>query len=108
MCPSPYSGVIGDVMHYGSKLHDPLLTDAVIFFYNNSWKGSTTRSYGTGQRKWAAFTLKYRNIPFLPCPATALSEHELALAFFAAHLALTPKITRGTTVASYLTHVRTL
>ena len=95
-------------MIYGTKLQNTLLTDAVIYFYNNSWKGSTTRSYGTGQRKWAAFTLKYPNIPFIPCPAASLSEHELALAFFAAHLALTPTITRGTTVASYLTHVRTL
>ena len=80
----------------------------MIFFYNNSWKGSTTRSYGTGQRQWAAFTLKCHAIPYLPCPTSPLAEHELALAYFAAHLALKPTITRGTTVASYLTHVRTL
>ena len=107
-CSSPYSGILGDVNRYGSKINEPLLRDAVIFFYNNSWKGSTTRSYGTGQRKWAAFTLKFRNIPYLPCPTSPLAEHELALAYFAAHLALTPSITRGTTVASYLSHVRTL
>ena len=108
MCPFTYSGVIGDAKRYGTKLNDVLLTTAVLFFYNNSWKGSTTRSYGTGQRKWAAFTSKFQSVPYLPCPTTPLSEHELALAFFAAHLALTPTISRGTTVAAYLTHVRTL
>ena len=95
-------------MRYGARLNEVLLTNAVVFFYNNSLKGSTKRSYGTGQRKWVAFTLKYQSIPFLPCPTSPLAEHELALAFFAAHLALTPSIKRGTTVASYLSHVRTL
>ena len=32
MCASPYSGVIGDVIRYGSKLQEPLLRDAVLFF----------------------------------------------------------------------------
>ena len=99
---------MGDVIRYGEKFEKPLLKDAVLFFYCNSWKGSTTRNYGTGQRKWAAFTLEHRKIPYLPCPTSPLAEHNLALAYFAAHLALTPTITRGTTVASYLTHVRTL
>ena len=105
---SPYSGVMGDVIRYGFQLKQSLLKDAVLFFYCNSWKGSTTRSYGTGQRKWAAFAFKHHRIPFLPCPTAPLAEHDLALAYFAAHLALTPTITRGTTVASYLTHVRAL
>ena len=100
--------MIGDIIQYGAKLNEPLLRDAVLYFYRNSWKKSTTRSYGTGQRKWAAFTLKFPTIPYLPCPTIRISEHELALAYFAAHLALTPSITRGTTVASYLSHVRTL
>ena len=95
-------------MRYGAKINKPLLKDAVLFFYCNSWKGSTTRTYGTGQRKWAAFVLKNHRIPLLPCPTAPLAEHDLALAYFAAHLALTPSITRGTTVASYLTHVRTM
>ena len=85
-----------------------MLKDAVLFFYKNSWKRSTTRSYGTGQRKWAAFTLRYPSVPYLPCPTIPIARHELALAYFAAHVALTPSITRGTTVASYLSHVRTL
>ena len=105
---SSYSGVMGDVIRYGNMLNQPLLKDAVLYFYGNSWKGSTTRSYGTGQRKWAAFALKHPRIPYLPCPSVPLAEHDLALAYFAAHLALTPSIARGTTVASYLTHVRTL
>ena len=105
---SPFSGVLGEVIRYGEKLNKPLLKDAVLFFYCNSWKGSTTRTYGTGQRKWAAFVLKNHRIPLLPCPTAPLAEHDLALAYFAAHLALTPSITRGTTVASYLTHVRTM
>ena len=100
--------MIGDIRRYASLIRHQLLGEAVLFFYNNSWKGSTTRTYGTGQRKWAAFTLKFKSIPYLPCPITSLPEHDLALAYFAAHLALTPTITRGSTVASYLTHVRTL
>ena len=108
ICTSPYSGVMEDVIRYGTDLNKPLLTDAVLFFYYNSWKGSTTRNYRTGQRKWAAFSLEHRKIPYLPCPISPLAEHNLALAFFAAHLALTPTITRGSTVAAYLTHVRTL
>ena len=99
---SSYSGVIGDIMQYGDKLKEPLLRDAVLYFYRNSWKKSTTRSYGTGQRKWAAFTLKFRNIPYLPCPTSPLAEHELALAYFAAHLVLTPSITRGTSHTSHM------
>ena len=36
-----YSGVIGDIMRYGARLNEVLLTKAVIFFYDNSLKGST-------------------------------------------------------------------
>ena len=52
--------------------------------------------------------MRFPEVPYLPCPTSPLADHELALAFFAAHLALTPTIKRGTTVAAYLTHVRTL
>ena len=100
--------MIGDCIQYGERVHAPLLTEAVIFFYNNAWKQNTVTKYKTGQRAWALFTTRYERIPHLPCAVGPLSEHELALAFFAAHLALTPSITKGSTVSAYLTHVRTL
>ena len=48
----------------------------------------TTAKFLSPSNILPALTLKYRNITFLPRNATPLSEHELALAFFAAHLAL--------------------
>ena len=101
-------GIIGDCIRYGERVNAPLLTEAVIFFYQHAWQQATITKYNTGQRAWALFTTRYRHIPHLPCAVSPLSEHELALAFFAAHLALTPSINKGSTVAAYLTHVRTL
>ena len=83
-----------------------LLAKAVVYFYRNAWTASTTRTYKTGQRRWAKFTAAYPVITNYPFSRIPLQEYELALAFFAAHLALQPTISRGTTVASYLTHVR--
>ena len=100
--------MIGDCIQYGERVNAPLLTEAVIFFYHNAWKGETITKYKTGQRAWALFTTRYKSIPHLPCTVGPLSEHELALSFFAAHLALRPSINKGSTVASYLTHVRML
>ena len=78
---------------------------SVIYFYRNAWAASTTRCYRTGQRRWAKFTASYPLVNRYPFSRTPLQEFELALAFFAAHLALQPTITRGTTVAAYLSHV---
>ena len=64
------------------------------------------RTYKTGFRRWSQFLLLYPTISPYPNPRAPLQEFELSLAFFAAHLALQPSISRGTTVASYLTHVR--
>ena len=55
-----------------------------------------------------AYNMVNRSISIFPFPILALQEFDLSLAFVAAHLALQPSITRGTTVASYLSHVRTL
>ena len=64
------------------------------------------RTYKTGFRIWSQFLLQYPAISAYPLPRAAPQEFELSLAFFDAHLALQPSISRGTTVASYLTHVR--
>ena len=66
-----------------------------------------THIYG----RTAPLATVYLHIPWhqpFPASRAALQEFELALAFFAAHLALQPTITRGTTVAAYLSHVQTL
>ena len=100
--------MIGDCIRYGEQIGSALLAEAVIFFYKNAWKNTSTRSYLTGQRWWSSFAARFNAIAYLPYDPTPLANHELALAFFAAHLALTPSINKGTTVTAYLTHVRTL
>ena len=35
-CTFPYSGVIGDIVWYGQNLSEPLLKEAVLYFYKNS------------------------------------------------------------------------
>ena len=32
----PYSGVTGDIIRYGQKLREPILKEAVLYFYKNS------------------------------------------------------------------------
>ena len=103
---SSFLGVASSCLRYGEVIGNELLANAVIYFYQNAWAASTTRTYGTGQRRWAKFTSAYPLIRRYPFTRTPLREFELAIAFFAAHLALQPTITRGTTVATYLSHVR--
>ena len=105
-CLISFLGVTIACLNYGEQIGNRLLAKAVIFFYRNAWKASTTRTYKTGQRWWAKFTAAYPAIRIHPFTRLSVQEHELALAFFAAHLALQPTIERGTTVAAYLTHVR--
>ena len=105
-CLISFLGVTIACLNYGEQIGNRLLAKAVIFFYRNAWKASTTRTYKTGQRWWAKFTAAYPAIKTHPFTRLSVQEHELALAFFAAHLALQPTIERGTTVAAYLTHVR--
>ena len=105
---SSFIGLTASCLRYGEQIGSPTLAEAVIYFYYNAWKASTTRTYSTGQRHWQQFTTKFPGISLFPHPRAALQEFELALAFFAAHLALQPTITRSTTVAAYLSHVRTL
>ena len=103
---SSFLGVASSCLRYGEVIGNELLANAVIYFYQNAWAASTTRSYGTGQRRWAKFTSAHPFIRHYPFTRTPLREFELAIAFFAAHLALQPTISRGTTVATYLSHVR--
>ena len=103
-----FIGLSASCIRYGDRIGSPTLAEAVIYFYHNAWTASTTRTYSTGQRRWQQFTSIFHGISPFPHPRAALQEFELALAFFAAHLALQPTITRGTTVAAYLSHVRTL
>ena len=105
---SSFIGLTATCLQYGERIGSTTLAEAVIYFYHNAWTASTTRTYSTGQRRWQQFTSIFRAIGPYPHPHSKLQEFELALAFFAAHLALQPTITRGTTVASYLSHVRTL
>ena len=105
---SSFIGLTASCLRYGERIGSSTLAEAVIYFYHNAWTASTTRTYTTGQRRWQQFTSMFRDISPFPHPRAALQEFELALAFFAAHLALQPTITRGTTVAAYLSHVRTL
>ena len=102
------AGLTASCLRYGERIGSPILAEAVIYFYNNAWTASTKRTYTTGQRRWQQFTSLFRSISPFPHPRAALQEFELSLAFFAAHLAMHPTITRGTTVAAYLSHVRTL
>ena len=101
------TGVTSACLRYGRLYANEHLAKAVIYFYDNAWAASTTRTYKTGQRRWASFIASFPAIPRYPFPATIPRQFELALAFFAAHLALQPTITRGSTVAAYLAHVRT-
>ena len=101
-----FLGVAASCRRYGEAIGNELLAKAVIYFYHNAWAASTTRAYGTGQRRWAAFTTSYPSVKYYPFTRSPLQEYELAIAFFAAHLALQPTISRGTTVAAYLSHVR--
>ena len=101
------TGVTSACLRYGQLYANEHLAKAVIYFYDNAWAASTTRTYKTGQRHWASFIASFPAIPHYPFPRTLPRHFELALAFFAAHLALQPTITRGSTVASYLAHVRT-
>ena len=103
---SSFLGVASCCLCYGELIGNKLLAKAVIYFYQNAWAASTTRTYGTGQRRWAKFTASHPLIRHYPFTRTPMREFELAIAFFAAHLALQPTITRGTTVAAYLSHVR--
>ena len=93
-------------LRYGEWIGNDLLAKAVIHFYHNAWAASTARCYRTGQRRWEKFTATHPVIPMYPFPQKMLQEYELALAFYAAYLALQPTITRGSTVAAYLSHVR--
>ena len=102
-----WTGVTSACLRYGQLYANEHLAKAVIYFYDNAWAASTTRTYKTGQRHWASFIASFPAIPHYPFPHTLPRQFELALAFFAAHLALQPTITRGSTVASYLAHVRT-
>ena len=79
-----------------------------MYCYQNAWTASTARTYTKGQRRWQQSTSSLPGVSPSPHPRAALQEFELALAFSAAHLALQPTITRGTTVAAYPSHVRTL
>ena len=106
--PSSFVGIAASCLRYGERIGSKTLAEAVIYFYQNAWAASTTRTYKTGQRRWQQFTTMFRSVSPFPHPRAALQDFELSLAFFAAHLALQPTITRGTTVASYLSHVRTL
>ena len=101
-------GITASCVRYGERIGSPILADAVIYFYRNAWTASTARTYTTGQRRWQQSTSSFPGVSPSPHPRAALQEFELALAFFAAHLALQPTITRGTTVAAYPSHVRTL
>ena len=105
-CLVSFLGVAIACQNYGEQIGNRILAKAVIFFYRNAWKASTTRTYKTGQRWWARFTAAYPAVRTYPFDQLSVQEHELALAFFAAHLALQPTIKCGTTVAAYLTHVR--
>ena len=104
--PSFLLGVVHTCLRYGERIGNRLLAKAVIYFYQNAWAESTARSYRTGQRRWEKFTASFPSIPLYPFPRNDLQEYELALAFYAAYLSLQPTITRGTTVAAYLSHVR--
>ena len=106
--PSSFIGLTASCLRYGERIGSSTLAEAVIYFYHNAWTASTTSTYTTGQRRWQQFTSIFRGISPFPHPRAALQEFELALAFFAAHLALQPTITRDTTVAGFLSHVRTL
>ena len=53
-------------------------------------------------------TSLFRGIGPFPHPHVALQEVEAVPCLFAAHLASQPTITRGTTIAAQLSHVRTL
>ena len=99
-------GVAGSCRRYGQRIGNILLAKTVIYLYNNALAASTTRTYRTGQKHWTAFVTRYPAIPQHPFPHQPLREFELALAFFAAHLALQPSILCGSTVAGYLSHVR--
>ena len=101
-----YTGVTYACLRYGQLYANEHLAKAVIYFYNNAWAASTTRTNKTGQRHWASFIASFPSIPHYPFPHTLPRQFELALAFFAAHLALQPTITRGSTVASYVANVR--
>ena len=91
---SSFLGVASSCLRYGEAIGNELLASAVIYFYQNAWAASTTRSYGTGQRRWAKFTSAHPLIRHYPFTRTPLREFELAIAFFAAHLALQPTISR--------------
>ena len=103
-----FIGLTACCPRYNERIGSPTLAEAVIYFYHNAWTASSTRTYTTGQRRWRQFTSIFRGISPFPHPRAALQEFELALAFFAAHLALQPTTTHGATVAAYLSHVRTL
>ena len=88
------TGVTSACLRYGQLYANEHLAKAVIYFYDNAWAASTTRTYKTGQRHWASFIASFPAIPHYPFPHTLPRQFELALAFFAAHLALQPTITR--------------
>ena len=89
-CLVSFLGVTIACQNYGEQIGNRILAKAVIFFYRNAWKASTTRTYKTGQRWWAKFTAAYPAVKTYPFTHLSVQEHELALAFFAAHLALQP------------------
>ena len=84
------------------------MTEVVILLYKAARANTTRKSYIVGQRHWVRFQLLHPAIPFFPFTAFPPDPVSLALCFFVAYLASRPKITRHTTVRSYLCHVKAL
>ena len=93
---------------YGQLIKDPRLAEIAVFLYKVSRADSTRKSYSVGQRHWVRFHNLHPEIAFFPFTTLSPDPVSLSLCFFAAYLASRPKITRYTTVRSYICHVKAL
>ena len=94
------------ITNFGRAKHVPHLAEVVIDLYDASLKTSSKNTYKTGQRAYFRFIQEMNDGIMFPFESRTLSETELNLAFFMASLILRPTIAVGSTIASYVTHVK--
>ena len=61
-----YTGVTSACLRYGQLYANEHLAKTVIYFSNNAWAASTTRTYKTGRRRWTSFIASFLSIPHYP------------------------------------------
>ena len=96
------------VLEFGKRQAAEDLAEVVLDLFDASLRASTKRTYKTGQRAYDHFVRTLSQGVRFPFQNVPLSETELNLAFYMAHLLLRPTIKSAKTILGYETNVKSL